>query len=137
MNSSVNKQSYIIGIRGIVQGVGFRPFIYRLAEKYGINGTVANTAEGVLINVSCLRDPEVKEFACKYTTRSQTMSHENQAQLWRHIGDIAISGKGGCSMFGALHGGGSPRMESIAITSQYDIEERKAIVRKVAGMKEE
>ena len=82
-------------------------------------------------------NPEVKEFARKYTTRSQTMSPENQAQLWRHVGDIAISGKGGCSMFGALHGGGSPRMESIGITSQYDIEVCKDIVRKVAGMTKE
>ena len=87
--------------------------------------------EGEFVN------PEVKDLARKYTTRSQHMSPENQAQLWRHIGDLAISAKGGCSMFGALHGGGSPSMERIAITSQYDIEKRKGIVRKVAGMEEE
>jgi aromatic ring hydroxylase len=47
---------------------------------------------------------------------------------------LACSAKGGIACFGALHGGGSPRMETIAITSQYDIETRKDIVRKVAGM---
>jgi aromatic ring hydroxylase len=84
--------------------------------------------EGEFIN------PEVKELAEKYTTRSRTMSQENQAQLWRYIGDIACSAKSGVSCFAAVHGGGSPRMERIAITSQYDIEARKEIVRKIAGM---
>ena len=34
-------------INGIVQGVGFRPFIYQLARRYGLTGEVANTATGV------------------------------------------------------------------------------------------
>ncbi|MEW5912585.1 MAG: 4-hydroxyphenylacetate 3-hydroxylase N-terminal domain-containing protein [Thermodesulfobacteriota bacterium] len=84
--------------------------------------------EGEFVN------PEVKDLARKYTTRCQSMSPESQAQLWRYIGDVAVSGKSGCTMFGALHGGGSPRMEKIGITSQYDIAQRKDLVRKIAGM---
>jgi len=38
-------------ISGIVQGVGFRPFIYRLAKAYGLTGHVANTAAGVIIEI--------------------------------------------------------------------------------------
>jgi len=63
MNNNGNKQSYIIEVKGIVQGVGFRPFIYKLAGKYGINGSVANTTEGVLINAFSLTDEEVRVFA--------------------------------------------------------------------------
>ncbi|WP_323118221.1 carbamoyltransferase HypF [Burkholderia alba] len=36
---------------GIVQGVGFRPFVHRLARRYGTCGWVLNDSEGVLLEV--------------------------------------------------------------------------------------
>jgi hydrogenase maturation protein HypF len=38
-----------IQIRGVVQGVGFRPFVYRLAHEHGIAGWVLNGEQGVSI----------------------------------------------------------------------------------------
>jgi hydrogenase maturation protein HypF len=38
-------------INGIVQGVGFRPFVYQLAKKRGLGGYIANTSTGVDIEV--------------------------------------------------------------------------------------
>ncbi len=38
-------------VNGIVQGVGFRPFVFQLAQKYGLKGEVANTSAGVSIHV--------------------------------------------------------------------------------------
>ncbi len=38
-----------IEIQGIVQGVGFRPFVFNLAQRLGITGEVANTGSGVII----------------------------------------------------------------------------------------
>ncbi|CAN5144887.1 hypothetical protein BH24PSE2_BH24PSE2_06530 [soil metagenome] len=40
-----------IRVRGIVQGVGFHPTVYRLAFQNGISGEVFNDAEGVCIRV--------------------------------------------------------------------------------------
>ena len=39
-----------INVKGIVQGVGFRPFVYRLAKHYLINGWVLNAVDGVFIH---------------------------------------------------------------------------------------
>ncbi|WP_425071419.1 carbamoyltransferase HypF [Sagittula sp. S175] len=38
-----------IRVRGQVQGVGFRPFVWQLARRFGLVGEVRNDAEGVLI----------------------------------------------------------------------------------------
>lgn len=40
-----------IKIRGIVQGVGFRPFVYRLAREHDLSGFVENDSAGVTIEV--------------------------------------------------------------------------------------
>ena len=38
-------------VNGIVQGVGFRPFVYNLANQLGLKGEVANTSSGVAIHI--------------------------------------------------------------------------------------
>ncbi|MBC7197208.1 MAG: acylphosphatase, partial [Deferribacterales bacterium] len=38
-----------ISIRGIVQGVGFRPFVYNLALQHNLKGFVSNNTNGVEI----------------------------------------------------------------------------------------
>jgi hydrogenase maturation protein HypF len=38
-------------VSGVVQGVGFRPFVYALARELGLSGQVANTAAGVVAEV--------------------------------------------------------------------------------------
>jgi hydrogenase maturation protein HypF len=40
-----------LNLSGIVQGVGFRPFVYRLAKEYRLNGFVANNEKGVEIEI--------------------------------------------------------------------------------------
>lgn len=39
-----------IRVRGVVQGVGFRPMIWRLARQYGLRGEVWNDGQGVMIH---------------------------------------------------------------------------------------
>lgn len=55
-----------IHVKGIVQGVGFRPFVYRMAKKYLINGWVLNAADGVYIHAegeSKLMDEFIMELS--------------------------------------------------------------------------
>ena len=42
--------------RGVVQGVGFRPFVYRLASEMGVRGSVLNSSQGVFIDIEGERD---------------------------------------------------------------------------------
>jgi hydrogenase maturation protein HypF len=44
-------QRYEVVVRGIVQGVGFRPFVYRLAAEEGLAGFIGNDTDGVTIEV--------------------------------------------------------------------------------------
>lgn len=46
--SVVNKH---LLVKGIVQGVGFRPTVYTYAQNYGLTGWVLNSANGVEIEV--------------------------------------------------------------------------------------
>ncbi len=55
------KKRYRILITGVVQGVGFRPFVYRTARKYSLSGFVKNTVDGVLIEIEG-HDSEIKNF---------------------------------------------------------------------------
>ncbi|HEX4350119.1 MAG TPA: carbamoyltransferase HypF, partial [Verrucomicrobiae bacterium] len=50
-----------ISARGAVQGVGFRPFVFRLANELRLNGWVNNSAAGVLIEIEGER-PRLNEF---------------------------------------------------------------------------
>lgn len=48
----MNVKSVSILVTGLVQGVGFRPFVYRIAHTLGLNGWVQNTNENVKIEVT-------------------------------------------------------------------------------------
>ena len=50
------KKCQRIQVDGIVQGVGFRPFVYRLAHRLDLKGWVANTVQGVRIEVQGTED---------------------------------------------------------------------------------
>lgn len=50
-----------VTVRGAVQGVGFRPFVYRLATQMGLVGWVCNTASGLLVEVEA-PEPTLRQF---------------------------------------------------------------------------
>jgi hydrogenase maturation protein HypF len=46
----------LIRISGVVQGVGFRPFVYNLARRHGLGGTILNDSRGVKVHVQGQRE---------------------------------------------------------------------------------
>lgn len=68
-----------ITVKGRVQGVGFRPFVYQLALNKGIIGTVQNNMDGVYIHAQG-RLEDVREFIDELTTQAPRLSKIHQVQ---------------------------------------------------------
>lgn len=51
----------VIKLTGAVQGVGFRPFVYNLAKRYGLRGFILNDGKGVIIEVEG-EEKVIKDF---------------------------------------------------------------------------
>ena len=63
-----------LSINGIVQGVGFRPFVYQLAHHYGLKGEVANTSHGVTIRIEG-KEEEIRSFVRDLAEKSPPLAH--------------------------------------------------------------
>jgi hydrogenase maturation protein HypF len=69
-----------IDVTGIVQGVGFRPYVYRLAVERNLAGTVTNTSSGVTIEVE--GTPEaVEEFVERLPATAPPLSRITQLSV--------------------------------------------------------
>lgn len=76
-------------ITGVVQGVGFRPFIYRLARCYGLSGFVRNGGDGVHIEIEGPQQA-VNDFIASCRTQSPPLAyiaHTDEETLTPH-GDV-------------------------------------------------
>jgi hydrogenase maturation protein HypF len=67
-------ESKKININGIVQGVGFRPFVYKLAKAHQLKGQVANTASGVLLHIEGPGE-NIESFCRKLKENAPPLSH--------------------------------------------------------------
>ena len=72
-------------IKGIVQGVGFRPFIYQLALRYNLTGFVINTSQGVDLEVEGV-DKNIERFFKEILSESPPLSRISSLE-W---GDIPL-----------------------------------------------
>jgi hydrogenase maturation protein HypF len=76
-----------IDVAGIVQGVGFRPYIYRLAAEQQLVGSICNTASGVTIEVQ--GPPElVAAFVTRLPREAPPLARITAVQ----VGDLPTNG---------------------------------------------
>ncbi|MFP4546928.1 MAG: carbamoyltransferase HypF [Fidelibacterota bacterium] len=73
MGGTGNYQTNLIKVYGIVQGVGFRPFVYKLARELKLPGYVLNDSEGVKIHLQC-NAASVKKFLDKLQSETPPRS---------------------------------------------------------------
>ena len=81
-----------IRVTGTVQGVGFRPFVYRHATRLGLRGWVRNDSAGVLIEVEG-EEPDVSEVARLLTAEPPPLARvgEVTATAIPVVGDVGFS----------------------------------------------
>lgn len=70
---AVQESAESIRVRGLVQGVGFRPTIWRLAQRHGLRGWVSNDGDGVDIQV-CGVSAEVEAFVHALSAEAPPLS---------------------------------------------------------------
>ncbi len=85
--------SLALSLRGVVQGVGMRPFLHRLAHRHGLGGWAANTGQGVELEVEGPREA-VEAFlaglAAAPPPAARIMELIQRPLPWRGHGSFAI-----------------------------------------------
>jgi hydrogenase maturation protein HypF len=77
-------KSASISVRGIVQGVGFRPFVYGLAIKHNLKGWVYNTSEDVRIEVEGAAEA-IRQFERELQTKAPPLAHIENITVEYHL----------------------------------------------------
>ena len=67
-------ESKYIVVKGIVQGLGFRPFVYKLALDNNLKGNVHNSQDGVYINIEGKKN-DIDKFIFEIKSRSPKLSY--------------------------------------------------------------
>src|SRR5580658_8210165 len=69
-----------IRVRGVVQGVGFRPFVYRLAQANALTGWVLNGDQGVEIHLEGA-EKDLAAFVREMQTRPPAAAELNEVEV--------------------------------------------------------
>ena len=85
LNSNVSAGK--IEITGVVQGVGFRPFLFQLARHYNLNGQVSNTGQGVTLVVEGPEE-KIRAFCRDIPAKSPPLSSINHV----HYRPVPVQG---------------------------------------------
>ena len=72
-----------ISVRGVVQGVGFRPFVYQLATRHNLKGWVCNTSEDVKIEVEGGKEA-LERFVFDLKAEAPPLAHIESISATRH-----------------------------------------------------
>jgi hydrogenase maturation protein HypF len=92
-------------VNGIVQGVGFRPFVYQLAARYGLKGEVANTSAGVSIRIEGPAESLVafeKDLAAKSPPLAHIVEIQSRPHPLQNYADFRITSSRGESVMATL-----------------------------------
>jgi hydrogenase maturation protein HypF len=79
-----------VRVRGVVQGVGFRPFVYRLATEGKLSGHIGNDTDGVIIEIEGT-EGDVATFLTRLSEDPPPMARIDSVD----VADLAVTGESG------------------------------------------
>jgi acylphosphatase len=127
-----------IQVAGVVQGVGFRPFVYNLARERGLCGWVNNTAEGVTIVVEGDADTvtgfaeEVRRLAPPMSVIETISSHRVEPEGFSGFEIRESEAKGDLTLVAAAYNAGAGSVQRFGGVPPYS--ETQAYVEKVQAL---
>jgi 4-hydroxyphenylacetate 3-monooxygenase/4-hydroxybutyryl-CoA dehydratase/vinylacetyl-CoA-Delta-isomerase len=103
-------------------------------HEFDILADIAGGMPATLPREGDWENPKTRPYLEKYMMRNPKVPIENQHRAFRWVQDISCSDYAGVMQYAGVHGGGSPRMEQIAILGSYNIEQVKNIAKRLAGI---
>lgn len=115
------------GVRGVVQGVGFRPFVYRLAAEESLAGWIGNDTEGVTIEIEG-ESARVTEFLARLRSDLPPMARLDEVT----VEEIEATGEAGFRIVASeVHGAVSTWIPADTATCEdclrelFDVKDRR------------
>ena len=81
MGASQNKRRYAIRVFGIVQGVGYRPYIYNKANFFNIKGWVSNQGSSVVMDIEGEKN-NIKEFLLQIVKKPPSLARVEKVEVF-------------------------------------------------------
>jgi len=103
-------------------------------HEYDILADIAGGMPATLPREGDWLNPEIGPFIKKYMMRNPKVSIDDIHRAFRFVQALSCSEIAGVMQYAGVHGGGSPRMEQIAIMGSYDVEKTKNIAKRLAGI---
>lgn len=103
-------------------------------HEYDILADIAGGMPATLPREGDWYNEETGPFVEKYMKRNPKVSIDDIHRAFRFVQNLTCGDYAGLMQYAGVHGGGSPRMEQIAIMSTWDVEKNKNIAKRLAGI---
>jgi aromatic ring hydroxylase len=130
--------------KAMSSGTYMPDLVYANVGKYHAGTTLHHEIEllqdiagGLVVTMPSEEDycsPELGPALRKYLAGPASLAVDDRVRCFRLVEDMSASKFAGLLMVAGVHGGGSPEAERLAIYRSYDLDSRKALARKVAGI---
>jgi 4-hydroxyphenylacetate 3-monooxygenase/4-hydroxybutyryl-CoA dehydratase/vinylacetyl-CoA-Delta-isomerase len=104
-------------------------------HEYDILADIAGGMPATLPRPGEWVNEETRPFVEKYMARNPKVDVKDVLKAFAWVQGLSCSESAGVMQYAGVHGGGSPRMEQIAIMGAYNIENTKNIAKRLAGIK--